>query len=224
MPALLEIAATTVADAQRAQTGGAHSIEISQNLAAGGLTPPFERVQQIRDAVTLEIHVILRPHARDFTYSPAEIAVILAEAGRLAKIGVDGVVFGAHTPDHELDVDLIQAVKEAASPLTLTVHRALDTCAHPDHALQALVGSVPRILTSGPADNAWSGRHNLRRWRETYDFHFVASGGLRMDQLADYATLVQVQAYHFGRAARTDDAVDVAKVRQLAEIIAEVSA
>ena len=81
-----------------AQDGGADSIEISRDLSVGGLTPDFDLVRRARDAVQIAIHVMIRPHARDFLYTEREIDLILDSARKLAQIGINGVVFGALTP------------------------------------------------------------------------------------------------------------------------------
>ena len=218
---MLEIAVTTLEDAVHAQQGGADSIEISDNLAVGGLTPPFDRVRQIRDMVGLRVHVIVRPHARDFVYKPGEIDQILHDTVALAKIGIDSIVFGAHTPDGRLDIDLIKGVKQAANGLAVTVHRAIDDCKEPEAALELLKPVVSRVLTSGPAPNTWEGRDGLRHWVTEFGDHFsfVASGGLKAEFLAAYIAHVRAQEYHFGSAARTAGIVDVTKVRQLRAIL-----
>lgn len=216
----LEIATTSLDDAIAAQQGGADSIEISYNLAAGGLTPSLELVLRVRDAVTLDVYVIVRPHHRDFFYTPAETESILADAAALGQVGIQGVVFGALAPDRRLHIDLIRQVQDAAG-IPLTVHRALDESTDPDRALHRMRGIVPRILTSGPAPNTWEGRDGLRRWVADHGAHFefVASGGLRADTLAEYAAYVRADTYHLGGAARTNDAVDVEKVQQLRAIL-----
>ncbi len=217
----LEIATTTLLDAQHAQQGGADSIEISRDLAAGGLTPPLEIVQRVRDVVNININVIVRPHDRDFIYTPSEISQILADTAALAQIGIDGIVFGALTATGEFDNALVREVINTAQDVPITLHRALDECTNPEQTLTELAGSVPRILTSGPAVTAWAGRAGLREWVQRFgqDFSFVASGGLKPGHLAEYIATVHAHEYHFGNAARTDAMVDVKKVRQLWTII-----
>jgi copper homeostasis protein len=221
-PARIEIAVTTLQDARSAQAGGAHSIELSQDLTVGGLTPPLGLISEVRAAVAIDMHVIIRPHARDFVYTSAEIDTILEQTEQISSLGINGIVFGAQTPAGNLDIDLIRRVVDAASALPVTVHRALDDSPEPEAALAQLVGLVPRVLTSGPAANAWEGREGLRRWVRAYGQHFsfVAAGGLRLDQLAAYAAFVGAGEYHFGRAARTNGHVDAVRVRQLREIVA----
>jgi copper homeostasis protein len=218
--ALLEIAVTSLEDAQRAEEGRADNLELLRDLPNGGLTPPAAFVRAVLDTVTIPAHVIVRPHTRDFRYDEAEIAEILRDAQTFAQMGAASIVFGAVTTENELDIYLIRRVAEAIAPTPVTVHRALDGCANPDAALQALVGIVPRILTSGPAPSAWEGREDTRRWVQEYpNFEFVLSGGIRMEQLAELSATTHAHVYHLGGAAHTDDAVDVEKVKRLREIL-----
>lgn len=213
----VEIAITTLEDALRAQAGGADSVEISYDLSVGGLTPDFDLVQRIRDALSIKVYAIVRPHARDFNYTPAEIETILADTTSLAQTGIDGIVFGAHQPDRRLDINLIRQVVAAAAPFPVTLHRALDECLEPQAGLEALRGILPRVLTSGPAATAWEGRIGLRRWINLYggDFQFIAAGSLKIEFLAEYSAFVHAAGYHFGSAARSNGVVDSEKVRQI---------
>lgn len=215
----LEIAVCSLDDALQAEEGGADSIELSVDLAHDGLTPPLEMVAAVRRAVGIPAHVIVRPHARDFVYTDDDISHILDHTRQFAALGVGGIVFGGHTAAHALDVTLMRRVAEAAGDVPVTVHRALDTCADPDAALQALVCVVPRILTSGPARSAWEGREGLRRWVAQYGSHFefVAAGGIRLEQARDLAAYTGVHTCHFGGAARSNGVVDAGKVRALRE-------
>jgi copper homeostasis protein len=213
----LEIAAVTLEDATAAQDGGADSIEISHDLNVGGLTPPFDLVRRVRDAVDIGVYVMVRPHARDFVYTEREIDVILDDAARLSQTGISGVVFGAVTPENRLDLVLIGRVAQAAVPLPVTVHRALDLSAEPEQSLAGLTGLVPRVLTAGPAPTAWEGRHPLAQWVRQFggQLEFVVSGGLTLEQMPEMLALVGAHTYHFGSAARTGGMVDVTKVRSL---------
>ncbi len=217
----LEIAVTSLEDAQHAVEGGAASIEVSRDLPNGGLTPSIELLRSILADVHIPVHVIVRPHARDFCYTDAEISEILRDARAFAQLGVASIVFGAVTADNHLDISLIKRVADAVSPVPVTAHRALDGCADPDAALSALIGVVPRVLTSGPALNAWDGREATRQWVTNYGqhFQFVLSGGIRPEQLLELSATTRAPVYHIGGAARTNDVVDRDKVKHLREIL-----
>ena len=217
----LEIAVTSLEDALQAVAGDADSLEVLVDLPNGGLTPPTDLVRAVLANVSIPVNVIVRPHARDFHYSDAEFDEILRDARTLAQMGVASIVFGAVTADNHLDIVAIRRVADAIAPTPVTVHRALDGCADPESALEALIGIVPRILTSGPAPDAWEGRDPTRQWVEQYGqhFEFVLSGGIRLEQLAQLHPITHAPVYHIGRAARTDDVVDIAKVKSLREAL-----
>jgi copper homeostasis protein len=70
---LLEIIVKDAADAVAAQQGGADHLEVVRDLHLGGLTPELEALKAIRAAVSISLNVMVRPHARDFVYSPDEV-------------------------------------------------------------------------------------------------------------------------------------------------------
>ncbi len=213
----LEIAALSLQDILNAEAGGANSVEISHDLSVGGLTPDLDLVRRARDAAQLDIYVMLRPHARNFLYNARDIDEVLNSARLLAQSGIQGVVFGAVTAENRLDLELIAQVAQAAAPLPVTVHRALDFSHAPETALAGLVGIVPRVLTAGPAPTAWEGRQALARWVSQFGarLRFVVSGGLKLEQLPEMIAQVGAHEYHVGSAARSGDTVDVEKVRAL---------
>ncbi len=218
---ILEIAATSLDEARKAVEGGAASLEICVDLAAGGVTPPLELVRAIREAVTVTLNVMIRVRAGDFVYKADEMAVMIETIAAVKPLGVDGIVFGALTAAGDVDMAQMRVVVEAANPLPVTLHRALDSCRTPDDALRGLAGMVKRVLTSGPAPTAWEGRETFKRWVELYgqQYRFAASGGITLEQLPELVRMLGADEYHIGGAARTNGAVDVAKVHQLNKII-----
>lgn len=219
--AQLEIAVTALDDARRAVEGGAHSLELLRDLPNGGLTPDPALVSSVLAAVPIPAHVIIRPHARGFVYDETDIAQILRDAVQFAKMGAASIVFAAVTSDNALDIPLIIRVAQAVAPTPVTVHRALDGCADPDAALRTLVGVVPRVLTSGPAPNAWEGRDTTARWVRDYGqhFEFVLSGGITVEQMPELVKTTRAHVFHLGSAARINDAVDINRVRQLRALV-----
>ena len=213
----LEIAVTTLEDAITAERGGADSIEISIELERGGLTPPLALVEQIVDALTIDVHVIVRPHDRDFDYTQDEFRQILADTEKLAALDVAGIVFGAHHPDRRMNTDLLQQVVEAASGKQVTVHRALDSCTDHLEALHKIADMTNRVLTSGPAETAWQGRYVLRKWQEQFgnQIDFIAAGSIRVNMLPELVVSTGVSGIHVGSAAKRSGKVDVALVREL---------
>jgi copper homeostasis protein len=217
----LEIAVTSVEDAIQAAAGGADSVELSYDLSVGGLTPDYEVMQAVREAIQIPMYVILRPHAESFVYSEAQIDGMMADIDEMKRVGVTGVVFGAVDETNAIDVLLMKRIVEVSKPLPVTLHRALDGSREPVKALEALVGVVPRVLTSGPAITAWDGREGLKQWIERFGnkYKFVSSGSLTHEQLPNYIQHLKPDTVHLGSAARTNGIVDAEKVQRLKAIV-----
>src|SRR5258708_37239832 len=108
----LEIIALTLEDALAAQAGGATSVEIVADRAVGGLTPSVTVVRAIRDAVTIDLNVMVRPHARSFCYDDSERDMILADTASLVRAGATTIVFGALKGRGKIDLEMMQQVTE----------------------------------------------------------------------------------------------------------------
>jgi copper homeostasis protein len=70
-PVLIEAYVETLDQALAAQTSGADRLELC-GPGDGGLTPTIDIVNQIVEAVSIPTHVMIRPRAGDFNYSPDE--------------------------------------------------------------------------------------------------------------------------------------------------------
>lgn len=213
----LEVISQSLPDAIAAAEGGAHSVEVCVDLAAEGLTPPLDLVRAIRDAVPIAMNVMLRPHNRGHVYGPADVAEMLEQVAQFRALGIQTIVFGAHTPEGALDLALIRQIAGAAAPVPLTVHRALDWSTDPEGALPGLIGVAARVLTSGPARSAPEGVEGLRRWVARYGdrLRFAAGGGIRLENIRAIAERTGVHECHVGTAAQIGGAVDAGKVRAL---------
>lgn len=133
-----------------AERGGAHRVELCDNLMEGGTTPSGGCIKLAREHLRIGLQVIIRPRGGDFLYSDVEFAVMLEDV-RLAKaLGADGVVIGCLTVAGGIDVTATRTLLELARPMNVTFHRAFDMCRDPHEALEVLVQlGVDRVLTSG---------------------------------------------------------------------------
>lgn len=190
--ALLEVCCGNPESVDAAVLGGARRIELCADLEADGLTPP---TAWIRDAKarypSLTVHVLIRPRAGDFVYSPAEADAMSIQVEEALEAGADGIVLGALTPEGDVDVPLLErlvslvesynlAAELVQSDLchaandshffpgpsrrvSITFHRAFDRCRRPYEALEQIIAlGCDRILTSGQAATAEAGAAMLR--------------------------------------------------------------
>ena len=190
--ALLEVCCGNPESVDAAVLGGARRIELCADLEADGLTPP---TTWIRDAKarypSLTVHVLVRPRAGDFVYSPEETEQMAQQVEEALEAGADGVVIGALTPDGDVDMPLMERLAglvesynlaaelqrsdlcHAANDshffpgpsrwVSITFHRAFDRCRRPFEALEQIIRlGCDRILTSGQEPTAEAGADMLR--------------------------------------------------------------
>lgn len=174
---LVEVCVDSVAGVRAALAGGADRIELCSALELGGLTPPSGLVGAARAATALPIFAMVRVRAGDFVVDRADLSWMAAEIGELVRGGVDGLVFGALTPDGAVDRDATAMLCAAAQGLPVTFHRAFDHLRDQAAGLEVLVElGVPRVLTSGAAGSASDGVARLSE--------LVAQGGRRIAVMA----------------------------------------
>ena len=190
--ALLEVCCGNPESVDAAVLGGARRIELCADLEADGLTPPTAWIRDAKSRYpSLTVHVLIRPRAGDFVYSPAEADAMACQVEEALEAGADGIVLGALTPEGEVDqplterlVGLVESYNLAtelqcsdlchaandnhffpgpARRVSITFHRAFDRCRRPFEALEQIIRlGCDRILTSGQEPTAEVGAERLR--------------------------------------------------------------
>lgn len=164
MSVLVEAAVDTFALARAAQAAGAHRIELCGPLHDGGTTPSAGLIARCSDELLVSVHVLVRPRAGNFVYDDDDIAIMEKDIAVAKELGADGVVFGALTPDGEIDAARMAELIAVASPMRVGFHRAFDAVRDQDEALELLVSlQVDLILTSGAAKTAAEGAPKLKQ-------------------------------------------------------------
>ena len=165
MKRVLEICANSAQSCVEAEMGGAARVELCAGIPEGGTTPSYGEIrmaQQLTEAI--DINVLIRPRGGDFLYTENEVQSMLYDIEMCKDLNVHGVVFGCLQENGDLDIDLMERLKDAAGTLSVTCHRAFDVCRDPFKTMEELVRlGVDRILTSGQQENAVKGIPLLRR-------------------------------------------------------------
>ena len=154
----LEICVASIESAIAAQKGGAHRIELCDNMLEEGTTPSAGTITLARQHCDIPIHVMIRPRGGDFCYSDVEFEIMKIDIENAQELGADGVVFGVLRPDGVVDVERCTELVALARPLAVTFHRAFDVARDPFQALEAIIGlGIERLLTSGQEESALEG-------------------------------------------------------------------
>ncbi|MFM0335052.1 copper homeostasis protein CutC [Paraburkholderia fungorum] len=227
MSVLLEVIATTVADARLAEAAGADRLELITAMGEGGLTPSVGLIEAVVAAVRIPVNVIVRPHSRGFVFDTDDYAVMLRDVRAIKAAGANGVVTGMLTPAGEIDRDGLARAIDAADGLAITFHRAFDETRDLHKALDVLLGfeAVTNVLTSGGKPSVLQAQGTIRALvQQASGSHctVLAGAGLTIDAVADFMRATHVEAVHFGSGVRVDgqgltpvDAQRVARVRTL---------
>lgn len=154
----LEICCYSATSAIKAAEAGANRIELCENFTEGGTTPSYGTIKYVLDRVKIPVNVIIRPRGGDFLYNNAEFEVMKQDVLKIKKLGANGVVFGMLTASGDINIKQVKEIKELASPLECTFHRAFDMCNDMFKALQQLkeIG-IQKVLTSGGKNTAYEG-------------------------------------------------------------------
>jgi len=198
---LLEIAVASLERALAAERAGAHRLELCANLETGGLTPNVELIRQVRSAVQLPIHVLVRPRPGNFVYSPDEFALMKEEITALGGEHVQGVVTGVLLLDGLVDKQRTRELVALASPMKTTFHRAFDQTKDLATALEDIAATgAHRILTSGGAAHAQGGALALRNLIQQAGNRvtILPGGGLHAGNIAEVARVTGARELHTG--------------------------
>jgi copper homeostasis protein len=203
MPAdlLLEVAVDSPVRAMAAERAGAHRLELCANLETGGLTPGLALIREVRAAVRIPIHVMVRPRPGDFVYSANEFEEMKKSIKSIRAQNVQGIVTGMLLPDGSVDMQCTGNLIALASPMQVTFHRAFDEAKDLATALEDIVlTGAHRILTSGGAADAQKGASTLRTLiqQARNRISILLGGGLHPGNIAEVARATGTRELHTG--------------------------
>jgi copper homeostasis protein len=191
---VLEVCASSPEDVRVAAEAGADRVELCLHWECGGLTPPEADVRAAV-AVGIPVHVLVRPRAGHFCYAPAEWEAMRAQALGALAAGARRVVIGGLDAAGGPDLAAMAALAAAFGPDRWVWHRALDAAADV-HAAWTAAATLPsrRLLSSGGAPDAWSGRPGIAALVAA-GWDVVVGSGVRPEHVPHWAS-AGVEAVH----------------------------
>lgn len=195
----IEVLADTIESAKNAQLGGADRVELCANLPEGGTTPSAGLIRSVRNEISIGLQVMIRPRGGDFLYSDEEIESMLYDTRTAKDLVADGVVFGCLTREGNVDIPNTRKLIEAARPMNVTFHRALDMTRDPLKALEDLIElGIDRVLTSGLKQTASEGLETLKALNDQAANRIIilAGGGIRPHNISEIVTFTGVRECH----------------------------
>ena len=102
-----EFCAENFTDVPRVTAAGVERIELCDNLAQGGTTPSYGVIKETADYLSerkTTFATMIRPRGGDFVYHSIEVRIMETDILKALEAGTNELVFGALTPEIELDV------------------------------------------------------------------------------------------------------------------------
>lgn len=199
MSVLIELCTDSLGAAITAEKSGANRIELCAGLAEGGVTPSHGTIQSVVRALTIPVHVLVRPRPGNFHYTGDEIDSMLRDIAFCKKVGVAGVVTGALTASGQVDEDVSRRLREAAHSLNTTFHRAFDVADDPHQAMEKVIPlGYHRILTSGQMMSAFEGRFLLAELVKAAAGRIIImpGAGINEENLRELYKCTRAREYH----------------------------
>jgi copper homeostasis protein len=217
---MLEVIALDAADAEAAQAGGAHRLELTVDMAASGLTPPVAVLRDVLSATDLPVRVMLRDAPG---FAPGDLDGLRRDAAALREAGASEFVLGFLDADGRVDEAACAALVAELDGCAWTFHRALDNSADPEAAWAVVAGlGCDTVLAAGSARGVADGFAVLERLAARQgDVRLLVGGGLKAEHVPALKA-VGVTGFHVGGAVRPggwDAPVSAEEVRTWATLV-----
>ncbi len=212
----LEVCCERIESVVNARAGGAHRIELCSALSEGGVTPSMGLITLARRMGPPSVNVLIRPRGGDFVYSHDEVDCMTRDILACKRLGVNGVVIGALTPDGDIDMDACLAMVDAAQGMQVTFHRAFDRCRNPHEALEKVISlGCSRLLTSGQQASAVQGIDLIKELVDQADGRIIIMPGAGVDEGNAAHILTATGAREIHGSLRSGTVTDINKVKSL---------
>jgi copper homeostasis protein len=228
MRKILEVIATTPADAIIADLAGADRIEWIAAQQEGGLTPSLDVIEQMTESVSIPINMMVRPHSHHFVYDDADLTQMVQDIRYISRTDVAAIVTGVLTADSEIDIIALERLLDAADGKPFTFHRAFDELDDLERGLDILsrYPQITHILTSGGQPSVIQATEpmiTLDRLAKQSHIQLIAGAGLTLQNLASFIKETCIQEVHLGSAMRINSdiqlALDPARIAEAQRIL-----
>ncbi len=190
--------------ALRSAVAFADRIELCTALDQGGLTPDAG-FMELAAETGVETHALIRPRGGDFHMTPEDLSVAVKSIRAARKLGLKGVVIGAER-DGALDRPALEAMREAADGMDVTLHRVIDVVTDMHSALDlAIELGMDRVLTSGGARKAVDGAEGLCQLHlaAAGRIEIMAGSGINSQTLEKLLSVTPITSFHASCTRRT---------------------
>lgn len=218
---MLEVACFNASSAIAAAEAGADRIELCADYAAGGVTPSADALNEIRNATTKPVNVMIRPRPGDFVYTTLQHYQMKLDIVNFKPV-VSGFVFGILDSENRVDEARNRELVDLAAGLPCTFHRAFDAVPDQAEAVESLIRcGFTSILTSGGQADAVAGAGFVAHLQKDFGdrIKFILGGGVRSTNIAALRQQTNVAWYHSAAITQPGENVDKEEVSSLQSIL-----
>ena len=211
---ILEVIALDAKDAEAAQAGGAHRLELVADMASDGLTPSVATFKDVLSATDLPVRVMLRD-ANGF--APGNLRQLRRDAWQLREAGATEFVLGFLDAENEIDEGVTLNLLAELEGCAWTFHRALDNSRDILRSWVAVKElGCDTVLAAGSPKGVDDGIETLKQLAKMEPPALLVGGGLKQHHVAELLA-AGVTGFHVGSAVRPggwDAPVDTASIRE----------
>ena len=214
----LEIACFNLESALIAQENEADRVELCAEMEVGGTTPDFEITKQVRELLTIDLNVMIRPRGGNFVYSEAEFQQMKNKILQFKEIGVNGFVFGILNENNSIHTAQNTELVNLAKPFPCTFHRAFDDVFDAFESLEDVIAcGFQTILTSGQKPNVVEGVNRLAELVSKANNRIVImpGGGLRSTNIEQIQEKTGATFYHSSAITDGSETANAEEVNKL---------
>ncbi|WP_017151834.1 copper homeostasis protein CutC [Bacillus bingmayongensis] len=224
---MLEVIATCLEDVKQIEKSGGNRIELISAYTEGGLTPSYAFIKKAVKAVSIPIHVMIRPHAKSFIYTAEEIEMMKEDIQIAQELGAAGVVLGVLNERNQIDEEKLTDLLSVVNGINVTFHRAIDEAPDLIEAVQTLRNfeKVTHILTSGGQGKIEENIPVLYEMQRVSqgDIQLIAGSGVTKENIKRLLNETGISEAHVGTAVREGKScfaeIDQKSVQELVNLI-----
>lgn len=227
---IFEVIVQNEEEAIRAEQFGADRLELITGGEEHGLTPSYGTIKQVLNAVSIPVHVMIRPNNYYYNYTEKDMKVIKEDILKVLELGGKRIVFGALTENKTINEKVLAEVIQISSELNITFHKAFDEVPSLIDAYQTLSKykrNVKRILTSGGEISCLDGQSNLKKLVQLSikenGPRIMPGADLDEKNISEIHASVDAEQYHFGPTIRVNrsynSALDCNKMSKIVDVL-----
>ncbi len=193
----LEACVTNLEEAIRAEQLGADRVEICTRLETEGMTPDIDNVSSLCQSLSIPIRVMIRSTEIGYEANEEELQEMINTIFLLKELSIEGFVFGL-LKNNKIDRVSMLPLIEAAFPLPVTFHKAIDLVDNADEDIRWLnqFENIDTILTSGGAIKATEGIERIQELKKIFRGNVMAAGKIVPDDLEILHPQLGLKWYH----------------------------